>query len=753
MRLGRSLSPIKKPDIGSVRDPRLHAPSIHPLLARKDLYMTSFSRAYEIDLAVDGHPGYGFEDVSLGAPESAEFKAILDMEGEIVEVLERFRPVPPYGALFYPTRHNGQLCPPPLPRTYRLGWESGSPAAKEIPGSIEMMRPFLEPSVLAPETSPLVLPAALRPDQIEALNALHANDGFLLGDDVGMGKTIVACVAMTALFQQGEINRVLYVCTEGRRRAIAGMMASWAPGLMVTCVRGDRNIRALDWSVPAHVVLVDYQTLTTDLDVGMLEGDALRFDLLVLDGLHTSGLRFQDFPGSLLRLRAERRWALAGALPVESEDWLALFGFLTPDELGDVSDITLADVRKRFRPYLMRRTKENLAEALPRKSRQELWLDLSPSHARAYEEALAEERHRLSRLGSSVTSAHINSAIDNLKGICNFPPRSLDSVKARTLVDLVEQIAASDAKVIIFSHSRDYGLDRIQPVLEPYGVLRLDSQMDEERRNKILRAFREQSHWHVLLLEMGTRTDGEGLVEASYVIHFDQSWNPAHRLRAEARLYPDIFAATPINIYEFWVTDTIDEKIHNLLAVRRLTAAEVPQGTQPGEIEDRIKILEWLTEILEVETKGEPESVAVRHPSGTGILPGTSILRSRLSELSPDTLMAAVETLIKALGYPETEQLDEADDEGGYILAWRVDGPEVERVLVRCIRTESNVGVAKARALLKAMETRRDCMGAYLVATADFTASCKKFADDTDGQLALVSGSELYRHLHILGRV
>ena len=80
-------------------------------------------------------------------------------------------------------------------------------------------------------------------------------------------------------------------------------------------------------------------------------------------------------------------------------------------------------------------------------------------------------------------------------------------------------------------------------------------------------------------------------------------------------------------------------------------------------------------------------------------------------------------------------------------------GEEIERVLVRSIRTHNNVGVAKARALLKAVETRRDCMGAYLVTTTDFTASCKNLADDSDGRLAIVSGAELYRHLHILGRV
>jgi hypothetical protein len=114
--------------------------------------------------------------------------------------------------------------------------------------------------------------------------------------------------------------------------------------------------------------------------------------------------------------------------------------------------------------------------------------------------------------------------------------------------------------------------------------------------------------------------------------------------------------------------------------------------------------------------------------------------------------MAAVETFIKALGYPEVEALDDPDEEGGYLLAWREAEGIVERILVRCIRTHDNVGVGKGRALLKAMETRRDCIGAYLVTTSDFTASCKALADESGAQLALVSGAELYRHLHILGQ-
>jgi hypothetical protein len=531
------------------------------------------------------------------------------------------------------------------------------------------------------------------------------------------------------------------------------MIQRWAPGLIITAVHGNRDMRALDWKVPAHLYLTTRETLSFDIETGILEESHLVFDLAIMDGVHPTGLRFQGFPGQLSHLKAERRWVLAGALPVETEDWLALFRFLVPSEAESASGITLPDVRRRFRPYILRRTKEDLASALPRKERLEIWLDLDQTQMAEYGESLAEERHQLAQLGSAVTQSHIRGAIERIQAAYNFSKDSLDSAKSRALVELVEQIAAADAKVIVFSQHREAGLDQLQPLLEPYGVLRLDSEIGGERREKIMRAFRDQRHWHVLLIEMGTSTGGEPLVEATYIIHFDQDWNPAQRLRAEARLYPEVFSAVPINVYEFWLANTIDENLHRVLMERDLMPTEVPQGTQPSELESRITMEDWLRSILEVPRGEEPVRVATEPTKGTGILPGTAVLRSRLSELSPDTLLAAVETLIKALGYPETEPLDDPDEEGGYLLAWREDEELIERVLVRCIRTEDNVGVAKARALLKAMETRRDCAGAYLVATSDFTASCKKFADDSDGQLALVSGTELYRHLHILGRV
>jgi superfamily II DNA or RNA helicase len=749
---GKKPSRLKPVNAYPARDPRLEDTSTHPFPLSSALQPTASEEGSSLPMLAKSTEtptclGEGFKPLELE-------KLAASLEAQHAPESESMRVAYPDssgGSLHSPTS-NGDIVPPPLPRSYGRVWEKGYPVAAEKPGMVDMLRPMLEPSLLTTETASWVLPEALRDHQMEAVNALMGNDIFLLADDPGTGKSVAACVALASKIQSGMVRRALYVTSVSRLRAAAQTLRQWAPGLLITAVRESSDQRALDWEIPAHVYLVDYATLKTDIEREVLPRQLWDFDLILIDDVQTTGLRFQDFPGIMQRLGSSIRWAIASALPREAEDWVSLFTFLTPDQVSGTAGITLPDLRKRFRPYLMRRTKAELSKVLPARTRQELWLQLDAAHHKIYEEALAEARFTVSQLGDSLTPTHIDATLNRIKQAINFERAKLDGAKIRALVDLMEQISASDSKAVVFTHFREHGLDRLQPVLEPYGVLRLDKETPEEKRLKILDAFRSQPHWHALLIEVGTRTGDEPLVEASYIIHVDHSWNPGVRLRAELRLHPLIFRAVAIHVYELWVADTIEEKIYQLLLERGLLPAEIPEDTSPVDIEEKITKEEWLHRIFEIPVGEAPRRVPTAQPTGSGVLPGTSALREKLSELSPDTLMAAVETFIKALGYPEVEALDDPDEEGGYLLAWRQAEGVVERILIRCIRSSENIGVSKGRALLKAMETRRDCVGAYLVTTSDFTATLKTLADESGGDLALVSGAELYRHLHILGQ-
>ena len=596
-------------------------------------------------------------------------------------------------------------------------------------------------------------PLPIRTYQLQAVQALLSRSGLLLADDPGMGKTVVACLALLARFQTGQASRSIVICAEeGGQRHWLNHLSTWAPGLSVVLIDGDKLQRQRAWNASAHVYVVDYQTLGADIESDSLTGSSMEFDVLILDSVQALRRAEGRRTRAVERLRTRHRWGLGGGTPRQAEDWLAIFGLLAPELTRGGAGDTLPDLRVRFKASVLRRTKHEVASELPAVVRQELWLDLDGPLAQAYREALAEERHRLEKLGGSVTLTHIAVAADRLKQSVNFAPDTLDGPKVRALVALVEEITACQGKVVIFSPYRHETLDKLMPVLEAYGALRLEAAAPEDIRKRVVHAFRQDPGRRVLLADIEARSDGDPLYEASYVIHFDHAWNPASRRRAEARLYPPSAAQIPVTIYELWMAGTLDERLHALLELRGLLPMESALAGR-ANWEEGLTLDDWLAEILEVSREpGIPLRRILQPQSlGIGALPPTDMLRSKLSGLSFEEVLLGVEQFIRALGFQEVEPAGLPARDGGYLLATRRTDTGQERILVRYMKVDTNVGVSDAREVLEILGRQRDCLGAYFLATSDFTPSCKKLADESNGQLALVSGVEFYRHLHILG--
>lgn len=237
---------------------------------------------------------------------------------------------------------------------------------------------------------------------------------------------------------------------------------------------------------------------------------------------------------------------------------------------------------------------------------------------------------------------------------------------------------------------------------------------------------------------------------ASYIIHYGHEWNPAHRRRAEQRLFPDLGPAVPQTVFELWVADTVEARYHALLASQGLLARDVAHETRPKDIEERLTILEWLSTVFEIGSV--PESAAGRD-GGTGSLPGTGALQEAWAKFDSRRLAGAAESLVKALGFTQIERTTRPTETGCDFLGWHTTSGGAERIFIRCLRATAAVGVEEARGVLEEIPRHEECVGAYLVATADFTSACRKLADQSEGRLVLVDGAEFYRHLRVLGLV
>jgi superfamily II DNA or RNA helicase len=743
---GRAVSPLKQPGIANARDVGLAQTAKIAFPRPEELQFGSSLAILPLDADLPAPMVMEFSIGLFDPPENLPLAARLMPASKGAPFIEYLAAADPEGGTLvaWPVDESDLEAAGDLPFMLVTAARAGEGSAW-----LAGLRPLLEPPVAPEEPPSPPIPDRLRGYQQRSLGRLMQASGMLLADQPGSGKTVSAVAAIYALFQRREIGRVLIVVSPAGFRHWVRHLRIWAPGLQLAVVRGQAAARAAAWSQPAQVWLTDYQTLVEDIGADRLRESERIFDLLVLDSVHElkhGGGRLRAIKG----LQTGRRWGLAGDLPQEASDYLMLFNVLAPQALGRDTDKTLPDLRRRLADHVLRHGRSELAGELPRLMRQEIWLDLGENQARVYQAALAEERQRLVKLGESISRTHVNAAVDRLKQVCNFLPDTFDGIKVHALVDLLEEISACGGKTVVFSQFRADGTDSLSKVLEAYGCARLEATTSEENRVEALSRFRQSDSCHVLLADIEARTDGLPMSEASYVIHFDHGWNPAVRRRAEQRLHPSLGPEAPIIVYEFWIADSIEVQLHELLRKRGLLARDIAQETRPVELEDRLTVEDWLQHVFEITRARAAQGRQQVVPLG-GALPGTGLLRRQLESLSPVELMRGVALLMEALGYPESQLLATPSEAGGDMVASGVRQGQAERVLVRCVRSQGDVGVGEARELMKALVDHPDCIGAYLVSVTDFTPSCKKYTDKSGNRLGLLAGAELHRHLHILG--
>ena len=719
---GQAVSPLRRPSIAGVRELRFRPPAIVSFPLRPELRLRPGEPASSLPARLVPALGWNLDLGRLQPPDLVSLPVALFV-GDITK---------PWAVGLEASVQGGRTRPAPggegIPTDAVRGWLAD-----------------VTPLLLAPALEPDVATAlGARPYQQDAAQAFLANPRFLLADDIGTGKARAVSLALAVLLRQREVQRVLIAAPRERLAYWGTELQAFVPELARREISGDATRRRALWRQTGQIDLASVADLAEDLDSGV---EIPPLDLIVIDSFIALMRRQAVGLRRISGLEAPRRWALAGAVPVDPEDWRSLLSFLSPDASGPGRPGT-GELRERFTRNTLRRSKAELAPQMPRLTRFEIWVDLDAQLDRRYVQTLAAERERLARLGAAFNRSHLQGALEHLKQVVNFAEDSYDGPKVRALVDLAEEITSGRSKLVVFTTFGEATAARLQPALDAYGVVRLASDASETDQAAALARFRAQPGRRVLLADAEAKGDGQPLDPATFIVHFDHDWNPAQRRRLEQRFFPDLGPALPLTVYELWVRGTIEERYHRALEARHLLASNLPQDTQPADLDERLSLEDWRHEVFEA---GGVPAAAAPPTRKTGALPGTGTLRSRLESLTADQLASGVEAMLGTLGFESTRRLTEADAVGLTLLACRSEGTDC--LLVRCQRTGRNIGVTEARELLAEAEARPDCRGALLIVTTEFTPACKKFAEDSRGRMRLFSGEDLYQHFRNLGVV
>ena len=222
---------------------------------------------------------------------------------------------------------------------------------------------------------------------------LLENNSALLADEMGTGKTVMSVVAMRALFKKALIRKGLIVCPVSILSVWDEHINDWAPDLSLTVVRGTKEIRENDWNYPAHLYVTTYDIIRNDFlnsdDTNtIISNDQIKeFDFVIIDEAQYIKNPKAGRSKALKTLNTNHRWALTGT-PIENkiDDVVSIFSFLKPGYLSTTENYTPSQIKRKIEPYFLRREKKDVFKDLPKKIKNNLWLELDTVQRKEYEE-------------------------------------------------------------------------------------------------------------------------------------------------------------------------------------------------------------------------------------------------------------------------------------------------------------------------------------------------------------------------------
>jgi SNF2 family DNA or RNA helicase len=602
----------------------------------------------------------------------------------------------------------------------------------------------LKPPLTLGDSEEVALPYLLFPYQRKGVEFLISNDSALLADDMGTGKTVMTLVALRILLQAGRARRVLVVCPPSVIYEWQRHLEQWTPDLYAVNIRGSKTKRAIAWVADAHIYVTTYDTLRRDIESELFPSEKLdAFDVVVLDEAHHIKNSVSGRARAVRKLKAKQRWALTGT-PVQNqiEDLISLFSFLRP---GYLPPNQIYGVSELIKPFFLRRRKQDvMTEAeLPPKLQQEYWLTLDKEQRFIYDKVEARIQAEIAGMDNQISEISFRSQIMALKQICNFAPGRASSPKVDVLKEQVEQIVESGRKVIIFSQYVHEGIKKLYAALNPYGVAVIIGQQSPAERTRQIELFKKSNAIHVLLASVKAGGEGLNLVEASYVIHFDHWWNPAVMWQAEDRAHRR-GQKEVVNVYSYWMENTIDERIHALLERKKMLFQHLVDDLSTQDVVGQTLTKEDMLELLGVKLV-TPQRIS----SGTNWADISVIdIRERLFSLTPTEFEDLTVRLFKFLGLINAKRIGGSGDRGIDVVAHRKTARGTEVIAAQCKRYKGIVGPEVAREFLGALNAQHFDAG-YLVTSGEFSRDCVQFCQTNN--IYTIDGLELANNVKKYG--
>jgi superfamily II DNA or RNA helicase len=440
--------------------------------------------------------------------------------------------------------------------------------------------------------------ATLRHYQVDGLSWMdflrRARLGGILADDMGLGKTLQALALLQGELDAGRLDRPSLVIVP------TSLIGNWeaearrfTPQLKLVVLHGAQRSKHFKSIAGAHLVITSYPLAMRDVETL----GAQEWHYLMLDEAQRIKNSRSQAAVSVKGLSARHRLCLSGT-PLENhlgELW-SLMDFVCPGLLGSEPQFRehyrtpierrhdtqrAQQLARRVRPFLLRRTKQQVAQELPEKTESHLRVELTGTQRDLYETVRAtmdgKLREVIAQQGLARSQIMVLDALLRLRQVC-CDPRLLKigegaehgtsrphhpSAKMELLLDLLPTLVEDGRRVLVFSQFTEM-LALIEIELDRLKLPHLKLTGESTDRGALVARF-QQGEVPLFLISLKAGGVGLNLTAADTVILYDPWWNPAVEQQAIDRAYR-IGQDKPVFVYKLIANGTVEDKMLELQA-------------------------------------------------------------------------------------------------------------------------------------------------------------------------------------------
>ncbi len=443
----------------------------------------------------------------------------------------------------------------------------------------------------------------------------------LLCDDMGLGKTYQSLALIDAItFSTTKPLKFLVVCPTSVLPHWQEKLGQLKKKVKLHLYYGsDRQLKSLA-KEKRSVILTSYGILRNDL----LELAKIDFELAIFDEIQTAKNKSSLTNAALNQLKSRIRLGLTGT-PIENTlaELKALFDIVLPEYLGNDfgfrknyivpierrdNKLKLEELHHLVRPFMLRRTKNQVLLELPPKTEEIRKCELSPIQVKKYEEILNTRAKmllaQLYRPKDEIPYIHIFAVLNLLKQVCNHPAqmeegeldyKKYESGKWDLFCELLEESLNSGFKVVVFSHYLNM-LALIESYLKDNNIEFATIKGATQNRKEMLDRFNHDPACKVFTGSLRAAGLGVDLIGGSVVIHYDRWWNAAREDQATDRVHR-LGQTRGVQVFKLVTEGTLEEKIDRMINKKKMLMTELVREDEANIVKQftRDELIELLT--------------------------------------------------------------------------------------------------------------------------------------------------------------